>query len=751
MASIPARAPDIPARPSVRRVILRPRRLAAALLLVAAAACGRSSAPAPAAGGADGELQLFTLSRLQGYAEAVPCRAGTVSPLAAASLLRDAAVADGATALLLVVGDSLVPDSSTLGFLPIGAGLRARGQVVLEALAAAKLDAWVPGRKDLEQNASAMLERAAELGVPTLISNLPEGSHPEILRSVVKQAGTLKVGFIGLVAARDPSAAKDGEVDEAEDHPAKEQELELLSVNETARTLAERLRRDEGVQLVVALSGLRPTVNSHLAEAGVVDIVLGGTDPKLEAGRIVIIGKSAMLSTLPDGREVGHTTIAIRDGNLQMVDLSPMASLPAETEAMQKQLDSIAERFGTSDLKALAPLVAPGNEDEFLRRFSRIEEDREFIRAHQDYKGSYIKHVPAALPPTPADQPVVQALARQGEAIEALYARLKRPIPPPPEGTPAIPAADDCRGCHAAQVAFWESTAHAQAFAHLVERKRGRDATCLTCHAAAFTVEDGWYDPRLDAPRGPVSCYSCHKATAVHSANRMYVLDSTQMITDGRSMDCLGCHQELRSPGFDRATELPKVTCPPMRDDEPAIVLARERAVEALQARAARDEAEPLDDYLIARGLIGLGRGEDGYTLLRESVRPNTDNPRLAIEAARLFDAHGRSADALSVVRDYLAAKTGDPDVNLEHVRLMLEAQDPQARDPRQALTQLDLLLAGLESDDQRLIDFQLLKVDALEALGQKEQAVALLQSLSPRYSTNEGVAARLRRLDAQH
>src|SRR6185295_932081 len=132
------------------------------------------------------------------------------------------------------------------------------------------------------------------------------------------------------------------------------------------------------------------------------------------------------------------------------------------------------ERFGTNDLSTLAHVAAPGNEEDFMRRFSRLEEDREFILAHQDYKDSYISHVPATLPPTPADHPVLQALARQGEAIEAAYVQLKRPIPLPPEGTPVIPAPDDCRGCHEKQVEFWESTAHAQAFAHLVERQRGR-------------------------------------------------------------------------------------------------------------------------------------------------------------------------------------------------------------------------------------------------------------------------------------
>ena len=718
------------------------RPLGLTLALLSLAACG-GEPPAPAAGApADGELQLITLNRLEGYAEPVPCRPDSVSTLAAASVRRDEVVARGEAGLLLVLGDSLVPESGARGFAPIGVGLRARGQVVLEALAAAKPDAWVPGKLDLEHEPDAVLERAQSLGLPTLISNLAEGSHPGVRRSFVREAGTLRVGFIGLISPRDADAGKDGAAEED-----RGQALELLPTHETARRLSESLRRDEGCHLVVLLSALKPSVNAKLAETGAVDLIVGGSDPKLEAGRIVIIGKAAMLSTLPHGRQVGQTTLAIRGGNLQMADLSPMATLPAETEALQKQFDLIAERAGTTDLQALARVAMPGNEDEFVRRFSRLQENREFIAAHQDYAGSFIEHVPAVLEPPPADHPVLVALERQGEVLEEVYTRLKRPIAPPPEGTPVIPAPEDCRGCHGAQVRFWEGTDHAQAYAHLVERSRGRDPTCLSCHAAGFNVENGWYDPRLDAPRGPVTCYSCHKATAVHSANRIYVLDSTQLVTDGRFMDCTACHQEQRSPGFDRATELPAVTCPPMRDDEPAIVLARERAVEALAARADRGEAEPLDDYLMARGLIGLGRGEEGFALLRESALPNRDNPRQAIETARLFDERGRSRDALAVVRDYLAERTGDPDLNLEHVRLMLEARDPAARDPRQALAQLEMLVSGLEPDDPRLVEFQVLQVDALVALGQDGQAASLLQELGLQHPESEAVRERLRRL----
>jgi len=725
---------------------VRLKGLAVVPLLLLAAGCGGQGAAAPHGPAIDGELQLFTLNRLSGYAEPVPCHAGSVSALAQASVLRDDAVSRSEAGLLLVVGNTLSPETATSSFAPIGVGLRARGRVVLDALAAARPDAWLPGRNDLGRDPQAVLDRAHQLGIPTLVSNLAEGTFPEVLRSFVKQSGTLRVGFIGLLSPHEPGAKK-AAADESEDDGQSGPEIDVLPVAETARRLSESLRRDQGVNLVVALSDLKNTVNAKLAESGAVDLIVGGTDTHLEAGRILIVGKSAMLSTLPDGREVGQTRIVIRDGNLQMADLSPMARLPAETEQLQRELDALAERTGTRDLKAMAHAVMPWNEDEFVKRYSRLDENREFIAAHQDYAGSFIQHVPAQAVATPADHPVLVALARQGEALAEVYSRLKRPIPAPPEGTPVIPAPGDCSECHANQVRFWESTAHAKAHTDLTAIGRGRDPTCLTCHAAGFTAESGWYDPRQDAPRGPVTCYSCHKATAVHSANRIMVLDSTQLVTNGEYMACDACHTPARSPGFDLASALPRVSCPKMRDDEPAIVLARERAVEALKSRAERGEAEPLDGYLEARGLAELGR-EEGFTMLRKTASEHQDNVRLTIETARLFDAHGRSRDALGVLRDYLAVKTGDPDVNAEHVRMLLEAQDRQARDPQEALAQIKFLTGMLEPTDPHMFDYQLLQADALAQLGQEQHALSLLQDLEGRRPGDARVAARIRKLD---
>jgi hypothetical protein len=82
--------------------------------------------------------------------------------------------------------------------------------------------------------------------------------------------------------------------------------------------------------------------------------------------------------------------------------------------------------------------------------------------------------------------------------------------------------------------------------------------------------------------------------------------------------------------------------------------------------------------------------------------------------------------------------------VNLEHVRLLLEARNPAARDARQALALIELLLP---KDEQELttahLPFRVLQVDALEALGRREDAQRLLKQLASKFHGDPEVVRR--------
>jgi hypothetical protein len=293
-------------------------------------------------------------------------------------------------------------------------------------------------------------------------------------------------------------------------------------------------------------------------------------------------------------------------------------------------------------------------------------------------------------------------------------------------------------------VRFWKETAHADAYETLRAQGRGRDPTCLTCHTAGFAEPAGWVDPRLDAPLGAVTCYSCHRLTMAHTASGIQVLNPAHYVSQARYMNCESCHDPLRSPHFDRDALLASVTCPPMRSDEPALVFARERAIETIEARRALGSADPQDDYLMGLGLLGLGRTDEGARLLLAAAQTNTADLRQVIESAHALDRSGLSAEAMLVLRAYLDHQTGDPMVNLEHVRLLLEARNPAARDARQALALIELLLP---KDEQELttahLPFRVLQVDALEALGRREDAQRLLKQLASKFHGDPEVVRR--------
>jgi hypothetical protein len=738
-----------------------PRRLAAlrllplAVLALASLGCGDDPADAPAAaapgaaGSKQGVLHLVTLNRLQGYGEDVPCVPGSLPVLPAAAELRDRLRAGGDHALLVALGDSInrsyrIPHSKAAEI-----ALLARSDVALQALDAAGVDAYVPAHGDLGTGFDALLDRCATAGVPVLLSNVLAPAHPNLKPWLVVEAGTLRIGLLGLIPAKvgDAEDAVDEEDPEAELLSPAYPGASILAGKETTARLIAELRGQHHVDLVVVLSGLSQKANSRLARLGGVDVVIGTSETGMDAGRIIIDGATALMSSLSAGREVGHTTIAVRNGSLALTDMSPLHSLPGQIAATQAQLDEYARHFGTSDPVALARIVAPGDEQAFLNMVQLLAENRDALELHRNWSGSYIDHRAAELLAPRADHPALAALARQGPAIEAALAGSGLKPATPPEGRPAIPVPQDCQSCHAAQYAFWAATPHADAYATLQARGRQHDVTCLECHAAGWEDDAGWADPRFDAPFGGVTCYQCHAVYAPHAATPRQVVDPQFVHADPERMDCADCHIERRSPGFDKDALLPAVACPPMRGDEPTLLLARQAALEVLRSRRSRGLAEPRDEYLEGRALVGLGQFEEGYAILDRHARTQPDDAAMRLETARLFEQTGNSAGALALLRDFLDHHSGEPLVNEAYVTLLLEARDQSVRDAELALSHLSFLLPEDLAEARRsYLGFRVLQVDALYATNRIAEGLALLNQLASEHADDPRVAARIKR-----
>jgi hypothetical protein len=436
-------------------------------------------------------------------------------------------------------------------------------------------------------------------------------------------------------------------------------------------------------------------------------------------------------SALAGGEEVGHTLLRLVGGSKAMKSLFQMHTLPADNERQRARLDSLIRQYGTSDTDELARLSSPGLEEAFKDKVDLLRENEAYVEELARYTGSAIDHYAEALQPLAPGSPVQAALAGQGAAILAAVSSPAFGALPVNEGTPTIPLASACESCHPAQTAFWRETPHARAMETLTAAKRQLDPSCLKCHAAGYGDPLGWIDPRLDAPLGPVSCWSCHRTSRQHADKpRQSVDPAVAGIASAVAMNCIGCHVDRRSPGFDRGKLLPLVACPPMRNDEPPLVLARQAALDQIDLRRSNGKDEPRDAYLRARALIGLGRPE-GWTELDRYAAENTTDVPLALEIARFADRHGKSAHALELLSAFRKHLPGDEGALYGHVDLLLHARDLSARNPALAVQFLSLVLpADATNTPHDNLDLRCLQIEALIAADRKQEAAGLLDVL---------------------
>ncbi len=685
-------------------------------------------------------IHLFSLYRMQGQAEGIPCLAGGIQPLAAAAETKRLALEAGEASYLIAVGDMLLPTG--IGDVHPARNLssRTRASVVLEAMAVAGVDLYVPGQADLAHDPDWLLNKCAKLNIPVLMTNVSVVGHDETLLTKVIENNGFRLGCLGITRA----------------HTIREADRDLVNAKKarvTANVTSKRLESNDMADFVIVFSNVAQSPSLAMTKLPSVHAVLGtlGPDEGAEKGAMLRDGALYMMVE-PMGREIGHTTIRIVDGDLvNVVNMSPVHELPRKVEAHQQELESYVERFGTDDLVTLAQLVTPDNPDYFLRKAMQINENREYVAELLDHTGSAFDHRPAAAVEIPDDSPVLAKLATLPDRFVRAYEEVDFGPLRTPDPEMEIPHPDSCLDCHQAQYDFWKTTDHAGAYETLKGIGMDYDVLCLGCHTSGFDTKGGYRDPREEAPFGPVGCFDCHGTTFPHFGMPGAVVDTLFTSSEADYMECYSCHTKERSPNFDRDTQTERVRCPPMGGDEPALVKAWHVALGTIERREESGNLLERDAHRKVRALVGLGRIEEAIVEVGAIMETNRRDVRLAIELARRLDEVGRSDVAIDTIRTFVRSNPGHPLANEEYVRLLLEASDPSLRDPQAALRELRFILPPKDSSegedtDGENVSFRVLRVDALMATGQQQAGAQELMELGARHAQDTRVLRRLKR-----
>lgn len=120
-----------------------------------------------------------------------------------------------------------------------------------------------------------------------------------------------------------------------------------------------------------------------------------------------------------------------------------------------------------------------------------------------------------------------------------------------------------CKSCHERQSAFWSETAHARAFATLVNSGQNYNPECLPCHVTGGNISAlssfAQKDLLLVLPenRQAVGCETCHGPGRQHADTpaKVQVLKPTKQ-------KCIGCHTPEHDDAFDFAVKMNSAACP---------------------------------------------------------------------------------------------------------------------------------------------------------------------------------------------
>lgn len=255
---------------------------------------------------------------------------------------------------------------------------------------------------------------------------------------------------------------------------------------EAARTAVAELKK-KGATVIVALSELGKVESEDLSTAvDGIDVMIAGLNvPLIQRGRLV-----------------KNTIIAYGGEQSQYMGMTTL------------QLDGAGRKVaGTSEMLMLSPEV--GEKPAMLATVKKFEDDfNEYLRRRE--KEHQVADAAAKVNGTTPGQ--------EGTADHYLGSEV-------------------CARCHQSEYTQWQTTAHAKAWATLVDKKVDGRPDCIPCHVTGYK-QAGGFQTGDDAPRlGNVQCENCHGMGTKHES---YTTTTTR-VTEAT---CRSCHNETTSPKF---------------------------------------------------------------------------------------------------------------------------------------------------------------------------------------------------------
>lgn len=271
-----------------------------------------------------------------------------------------------------------------------------QGAAIVPALNALGVDLMVPGNWEFGFGTAVLRQRAEELAFPLLACNVFDAVTGELTFSpaAVRTIGGVTVGFVGvtspIVTQTMPHSFGAG--------------LRIMGGVEQVRQAVRRLRRQEGVDLVVVLSHVGLPQDVRLAaQVEDIDVLLSAhTHDRLHEP--LVIGKTLVMQSGFSGSFLGRLDLTVGNGHIvsHTHSLIPLEESIVPDDNVQSAVDSVLQPYRNKLAEVIGVTATP------LHRMTVLEApmDKLITDAYQELTGAEVafSHGWRYGPPVPAGE-----------------------------------------------------------------------------------------------------------------------------------------------------------------------------------------------------------------------------------------------------------------------------------------------------------------------------------------------------------
>jgi hypothetical protein len=376
-----------------------------------------------------------------------------------------------------------------------------KADALADAYKALRLNAWAPGANDWLLGEPSFSALAARSGASPLAANLKAAT---VQATKVVELSGIKIGLAGvslpLVGGKPPAGV--------EPSPAAPAAAEALATLNKAGSqldiLLAAMPRGEALRLIEAQPGFEVAILGKPFDEG------ESNDPPMSP---LLVGKTLVVETPNHLQTLGVVDLYVRGQSLEFADGSGLETTERKLE-IGRRLREIQTRLEQGgDAKDLATLKKDKQALE--------NELAELPEARPPVQGSYFRFQSVEVKEKLGSD---QAVASH---IDAYYKRVNEhnreafkdllPVPAG-ESEPSFAGLEACSSCHQAERKFWDTTAHAGAYATLSTQHKEFNLDCVGCHVTGYSKPGGSTVTHVDKLKD-VQCEVCHGPGSKHVAS----------------------------------------------------------------------------------------------------------------------------------------------------------------------------------------------------------------------------------------